>query len=387
MIKVRGSILVGLSFAAVYGLLCVPPALAQGAAPAGKAAVFIYRSDRAPARAPVPVTVNAERAGVLANGTFIVAIVGPGKVFLRAGDRILSTLSIRAAANQNYFVRIQAIPGLTPVRTQMRLVSEAAARGSLAESRFVGKGAAAEAAARRLLGAAPAAAAPSPPAPRAAPRPTPPPPRVARPAPPPPAPRPAAPRAPTPRQAAAPRAPAPAEVSSTEEPGWDVALILKGGAFKLTNDAQVVGGLPSLFDAASRPAAGLEIEWRSRNGLAVGSEIFYHKNKLNAVGTTLTGEQTVLSFYLNGKYYFRAVDWLYPFVGVGIGYAGSTYAGDLTGKASGPAYQGMVGTEFRFGAVGLYLQYKYLASTTDDGAGEKVKVGGKGAFAGISLIF
>ncbi|MGB5080055.1 MAG: hypothetical protein WBO23_04845, partial [Burkholderiales bacterium] len=160
MIKARGSVLVGLTLAATCGLLYAPAAPAQGAAPAGKAAVFIYRSERVPVRAPVPVTVNAERAGDLANGTFTVAIVSPGKVFLRAGDRILSSLSLQAAANRNYFVQIQATPGLLPVRTQMRLVSEAAARGPLAESRFVGQGAAAAAAAKRFLGGAPAAAAP-----------------------------------------------------------------------------------------------------------------------------------------------------------------------------------------------------------------------------------
>lgn len=131
------------------------------------------------------------------------------------------------------------------------------------------------------------------------------------------------------------------------------------------------------------------MEWRSRNGLAVGSEVLYYKNKVTAIvaGTTRTAEQTVLSFFLNGKYYLQVSDWFYPFAGVGIGGAGSSYSGDLTGKASGLAYQGMAGAEFRFGNVGLYLEYKALASTTDDGANEKVKVGGKGAFAGLSVIF
>jgi hypothetical protein len=384
VIEARGSVLVGLTllFAATYGSLCAPPASAQGAAPAGKAAVFIFRGDRVPVRAPVPVTVNAERAGDLADGTFTVVIVSPGKVFLRAGDRILSSLSLRAAANRNYFVRIQATPGLLPVRTQMREVSEATARGPLAESRFVGRGAAAAAAAKRFLGATPAAAAPPPP-PRTA-RPAPPPPRVAPPAPPP---RAETPRPPAPRQATAPPAPAPAAVSSTEEPGSNIALIVKGGAFKMSNGVQIVGGQPSTFDATSRPAAGVEVEWRSRDGLAVGGEVFYYKNKLAATGTALSGEQTVLSFFLNGKYYIRAADWFYPFAGLGVGAATSSYGGDLTGKASGPAYQGMAGAEFRFGNVGLYLQYKALASTTDDGANEKVKVGGKGVFAGMSVIF
>jgi len=170
------------------------------------------------------------------------------------------------------------------------------------------------------------------------------------------------------------------------EPGWGIALFVKGGAFKLSNGAQVVGGQPISFDTTSRPAAGLEIEWRSRNGLAVGGEIFYHKNKVSAI-TGQAGEQTVLSLYVNGKYYFRATDWFYPFAGAGVGVAASSYGGDFSGKANGPAYQGMVGTEFRFGKFGFDLQYKYLASTTDDGSGNKIKVGGGGLFAGVGVIF
>jgi len=398
MIRIRGDVLMALGsvFAAAYGLVCAPAALAQGAAPAGKAAVFIYRSDRAPVPAAVPVTVNAERAGDLANATFIVAIVSPGKVFLRAGGRILSSLSLQAAANRNYFVRIQAIPGLSPLRTEMRLVDQAAARGPLAESRFVGRGVEAEAAAKRVLGAAPAAAAPPPPPARVA-RPAPPPPaplmETPRPPAPPPAPAPAAQSTPpaAPARAAEstpPPAPAPAaESTAAPRAAWEIALSLKAGAFKLANGSQVVGGLPSTYDATARPAVGLEAEWRSRKGPAVGGEIFYHKNKVTANGTSLSGEQKVVSVLLNGKYYFRVTDWFYPFAGAGIGLANSAYGGALTGKASGLAYQAMAGAEFRFGHVGLDLQYKHLASTTDDGAGEKVKVGGKGIFAGVSFIF
>jgi len=90
---------------------------------------------------------------------------------------------------------------------------------------------------------------------------------------------------------------------------------------------------------------------------------------------------------LNGKYYFRAADWFYPFVGAGVGYAGASYGGNLTGKASGLAYQGLGGVEFRFEGVGLYAQFKYLAAAIDDGTGEKVKVGGSGVLAGVSILF
>jgi hypothetical protein len=46
----------------------------------------------------------------------------------------------------------------------------------------------------------------------------------------------------------------------------------------------------------------------------------------------------------------------------------------------------MAGAEIRFKSVGLYLQYKYLASETGD-KGREVKVGGSGFLGGLSIRF
>src|SRR5258708_37773096 len=89
----------------------------------------------------------------------------------------------------------------------------------------------------------------------------------------------------------------------------------------------------------------------------------------------------------NGKYYFRAADWFYPFVGAGIGLAGAVYSGgNLKGSGGGLAYQGLAGMEFRFGSGGLHLQYKYLAATTGKSDAQG-KVGGGGVLAGVSFLF
>ena len=74
-------------------------------------------------------------------------------------------------------------------------------------------------------------------------------------------------------------------------------------------------------------------------------------------------------------------------VGAGAGYAVGRFSGDVTAQASGPAYQGVAGIELRFGHVGLNVQYKSLSSTIQNASGEKVKVGGKGAIGGLSIIF
>jgi len=347
-----------LLLAALFGT--APPVQAQQDAsratpPPGKTLVFVFRSDRQPVAAQVPVLVNLVRIGDLADGTFAVATVNPGRTFLRIGEQAVAVFTLEAAANRSYFVRVEAVSGVRPVRTEVRLVSEADGRRSLAQS--------------RLVGAAPAAIA-------AAPRAQPPAAPVAAP-----------PRAAPPPAAAAPRAqPSPRAASPPAERGgdWNFALIAKGGAFKLANATQTVAGFASAYDTTSKPAAGIEAEWRNKAGFAVGGEVFYYKNDLVATG--IVAQQQVLALMANGKYYFHAADWFHPFVGAGVGFADAIYKGDLKGTAAGAAFQGLAGLEFRFDRVGLLVQYKYLAATTGKN-GNDVKVGGSGVLAGVSIAF
>ena len=133
MNRLRSSLLLGsiLALAAV----CALDAQAQVASPPpGKALVILYRADKQPVAARVPLIANADRLGDLGNGEFANAIVNPGRTFLRAGDRILTTLAIQTSANQTYYVLIEAVPGLTPVRVEMREMTEASARRTLAQS-------------------------------------------------------------------------------------------------------------------------------------------------------------------------------------------------------------------------------------------------------------
>ena len=309
--------------------------------PPGKTLVFVFRSDRQPVAAQVPVIVNLVRIGDLANGTFAVATVNPGRTFLRIGERAVAVFTLEAAANRSYFVRIEAVSSVRPVRTEVRLVSEVDGRSSLAQS--------------RLVGAAPAAVAAAP--------------RVQPPA------------AAAPRVQPSPQAPSPPAERGGD---WNFALIAKGGAFKLANTNQTVAGLASTYDTASKPALGIEAEWRNKSGFAVGGEVFYYKNDLVATG--VIGEQKVVALMANGKYYLPLANWFHPFVGAGVGYADAIYSGGLKGTAGGVAYQGLAGAEFRFGPVGLQVQYKYLAATTGKG-GQDVKVGGSGVLGGVSIAF
>src|SRR6266852_2414965 len=334
MNELRAGLSVSGAFLLAALLGAAPPVRAQEDAsranpPPGKALVFVFRSERETVAALVPVFVNLARVGDLANGTFAVATVSPGRTFLRVGDQAVATYTLEVAANQSYFVRVEAVPGVRPVQTEVRIVSEVEGRRFLAQSRPVGA-------------APPAVAAPRvqpPPAPVAAPR-----------VQPPPAPVVAAPRVEQPRPAAIPAPkPTPREIAPSAEPvgDWNFALIAKGGAFKLANANQTVAGLASSYDTTSKPAVGIEAEWRNKSGFAVGGEIFYYKNDLAATG--IIAKQQVLALMGNGKYYIRVADWFHPFVGVGVGVADAVYSGDLKGSAGGAAFQGMAGMEFRFG--------------------------------------
>ena len=366
MKRLRGCHSVGraLLVTALCGLFSAPSVHAEenprlAAPPSGKALVFILRSEREPVPAQVPVLVNLESVGKLANGTFLTSIVDPGRTHLRLGDRVLTILSIEAAANRSYFVWVEAVPGVRPVRTHARVVSETEGRRLLAQSRFVGGAPPAMVPATRPQQAPTAKSA-------TASRPRPPS-RAAQPA--------------AMQPSAAPK------IFPAAEPGRKsgFALIANAGSFKMANGNQVVAGLPSTYDTTSNAVFGLEAERRSEAGVAVGGEVFHYRNDLVATGIP-GGQQDVLAIMVNGKYYFRAANWFYPFVGAGVGYADAAFSNGFTGKTKGPVYQVLAGTEFRFKQIGFYVQYKYLTSTTGN-PGKQVKIGGRGILAGVSFAF
>ena len=125
----------------LLGTLSAPPVHAQDAQratpPSGKALLFIFRSDREPRGAQVPIAVNAVHVGDLEDGTFLSVSVDPGRTFLRSSDRVLAMLGFQTAPDQTYFVWVEAVHGLTLVQTEMRLVSEEEGRRALAQSRAV----------------------------------------------------------------------------------------------------------------------------------------------------------------------------------------------------------------------------------------------------------
>jgi outer membrane protein W len=381
----QGSIL---ALAAACALQCARDARAQTSPPPGKALVILYRSDKQPVAARVPVIANADRLGSIGNGEHLNAVVNPGRTFLRVGDRILTTLAIQTSANRTSYVLIEAVPGLTPVRVEMREMTEGSARRALAQSRPAGGGTAAAA----PLAPAPRGAAAAPAAAVAASRAAPLPPAAAQPRAPARAAAPPKPAPPPPRQSTLAREPVAAEEEEEDAEAelrkWRFAVIPKAGVFKLATTSQTLGGVQASYDKTSKPALALELEFRHLRGFAVGAEVLYYKNDLTVPGAALAGDQTVFGAMFNGKYYFGGESGrFHPFLGAGVGFSSAKFGGDFQGSASGPAFQGMLGVDYRFGDVGVYLEYKYLSSTASDSANQKIKTGGSGILAGLSIAF
>jgi hypothetical protein len=177
-----------------------------------------------------------------------------------------------------------------------------------------------------------------------------------------------------------------------------IAILLKGGGYKIGQEMQTTDGVPTLIEAKSTSATGLEVEWRHPKGFAVGGEIFTFRNKWeDAIG--YVGDVYTLTYGVNGKYYFNIVNTVYPYVGAGIGVAVSAFSGtlDLGGgfvdkwesDSAGVAYQALLGVEFRFKYVGINLQYKRLTAdvktTLVDGTTETNEMGGTGQLVGLVL--
>jgi hypothetical protein len=258
----------------------------------------------------------------------------------------MTTLSISAQANLTYYVWLQAVPGVRPLATDLALVNEATARPLLAVS------------APLAVEIAPVPSATKPDS--------------------------APPSAP-PSAAAG----APAEPTRTTPSGkrGAIALLLGGGTFALDEPRQQVAGTPYQFEEDSDSAFAGELEYRHPSGVAIGGELLYYQHKVSIPATSFRGEQDVVGFLLNAKYYLGIANVAYPFIGVGVGSAANSLSGDFSGNGSGFAAQALAGIELRFKSVGLYAQYKTLNATVKDADGEKLDVGGDGIFAGLSLSF
>ena len=319
--------------------------LAKHATPAaGKSLLYVYRIDSA--GAPTTITLNGANSTRLAPQTFAYWSVSPGRVELRAPGTGATT-ALQSEAGRVYYVELAHSSG----GALLRQVPFAVGRPQLQRARLVtpdGQPAKAEKrAAPEKAEAPPPAAAPV---------------------------------------VAADPAPAPASAPRPVHPAR-AAITLKLGSFKLGEDTQTVVGSARRFDAAASSVFALEGEWFVQPEFSVSVELLSFANDFTTTGSTAPGEIDSSAILFNAKYYFSPNSALQPYVGAGIGSAGTDFSGSITGGTGGLALQLVGGMQWRYGQLGLIAEYKYVSADTEDDAGQKVDVSGSGVFLGAGFHF
>jgi opacity protein-like surface antigen len=295
----------------------------QASPPPGQALIYIFRDEDPVAEATVPVMLDGHRIGETGPRTFLLATVTPGMHYLISGDKIIATLRLQCEPGETYFISQRALVGVYPVRTQLDIVDDAVGRKAIEQIQLA---------------------------------------------------------------AAGPTAPSPQEAGEQPSHQNAIALILKGGSYRISEQVQLLLGSSSQFDAKSTGVAGAELEWRFRNGFALGAELYQFSNKID-FGTTTETKMDVQAFTVNLKRYFAIANFFYPYAGAGVGDSIAKFSGFTVARSSGFAYQAIAGIEFRIKNIGIYTEAKRLYSNTGDSTGDIAKVGGTGKSVGLSLSF
>ena len=314
--------------------------------PPGRALIYIVRSDNPPTEHILPVSVDGNKVGATAGGTFLMVSVAPGTHYLASGVKSISLLDINCAAGKTYFVSQKVLLGFSPVMIELAVVSPVQGRKLVNQSRLAGK----------------------PPAKAAGP-------------------------ATQTAKGSRPRA-APSKSTLFNKPGQNFGIILKTGKYKRDDTSAATPELTTgsiyqfMYDADASGVVGVEFEYYFGPGLAVGGEYFRFRNSFvaaNAVNTTF-GNHSVDTVLVNFKKYFKPTPMFRPFVGVGLGVTTDSLNGDWEGGGISYAYQLVAGTELRWKYVGLYVEYKRLSISSDS----DVTVGdvsGSGVLTGLKIAF
>jgi opacity protein-like surface antigen len=306
-----------------------------------RALVYVFRADTGEA---AEIWLDGQQAGRLDPRTFMLLSVSGGRHVLRLG-RAGGGIAITVDAGRAYYVEQS--------RAGLRWVPSAQGRPAIQDFRLVED---AFGFSRTLVKKPPPAA----------PAPTPP----------------AKPRKPP--AAAAP--PPPARAPVTRPARGAVAVILKSGAFELSEEDQDFLGAQTTYTTSSDGELGIEVEWRHSSGFAVGGEYLRYRNDLeNVLGASGTAKTD--AFMVNGKKYFEIARVFQPYVGVGLGAVTTSLSDDFSGSGGGFGYQFMAGVEFRFDRVGIYTEFKNVYAKPEDSDGEQMNVGGSGLFVGVSFAF
>lgn len=168
-------------------------------------------------------------------------------------------------------------------------------------------------------------------------------------------------------------------------------IMAKLGAYSLNDERQVTSieyTNETLTFGDPDNVVGIEYEWRFQNKWSVGGEYVQFKTdwRSNLFGRRGTVEAFTLT--VRGKKYFAPTDWLLPYVGAGVGFAGGIFSSPFgESTLAGGAAQAAAGIEFLFGRVGLHTEAKVVSAAMEDDFGEEIDMSGTGYFAGLSVHF
>ncbi len=312
--------------------------------PAGHALIYIVRSDNPPTEHILPVSLDGNKIGETAGGTFLLATVAPGTHHLASGVKSISLLDINCVAGKTYFVSQKALRGFSPVMIELAVVNPVQGRKLVGQRRLAGKPPVPDSAKQTAKGGSLRTAPPRP--------------------------------------------------TKFYKRGQNFGVILKTGKYKRNDISAATVELTTgsiyqfTYDGDASSVAGVEFEYYFGPGLAVGGEYLRFRNSFvatSAVNTTF-GAHSVDTVLANFKKYFKPTPMFRPFVGVGLGVATDSLNGDWEGGGLSYAYQLVAGTELRWKYVGLYAEYKRLTISSDS----DVTVGdvsGSGVFTGLKIVF
>ncbi len=165
------------------------------------------------------------------------------------------------------------------------------------------------------------------------------------------------------------------------------AIMFKAGSLKLAEATQTILGATRVFGASASSVFGVEGEWFLRPDISLGLELVRYSSKFDNVGGGAPGEIDTSIILVNSKRYFLPDSAWQPFVGAGIGAAGNSFSGSITGNTGGLALQLTGGLQWRAGQFALRGEYKYLRAKTEDDSGQKVDVSGSGIFLNAGFYF
>jgi len=166
------------------------------------------------------------------------------------------------------------------------------------------------------------------------------------------------------------------------------ALLMKGGVMRLSDETQTLKVGPVILDESSDSSLAINVEGRTRNGMAFGAEYLIYRHDLNA-SITQTGEAKTQTVQFLAKKYFIDGGVVHPFlgVGVGVGRTSVTYSPVVIPRTDDDftlAIQVLAGLELRFDNLSFQAEVKHLYHDVNN-SGSKYDPSATGLFVGVGF--